>query len=82
MSGWSMQLDAAGGNQHAVIHATCAANAVSIHTVKFVTGSESDAKEAADALVNTLGIDLGDVYVVPAGSLTKPAKRGGRRAKE
>jgi hypothetical protein len=79
VSGWSMQLDSS--DQFAVVHATCAASTVDIHAVKFVSGSDSDAKEAADAMAAALNISADDVHVVPAGNLTKAAKRG-RHAKD
>lgn len=69
-----MQLDT--GDQFAVVHATCLAGTVDIHAVKFVSGADGDAKEAADSMATALGISPDDLYVIPAGSLTKPAKRG------
>jgi hypothetical protein len=79
VSGWSMQLDT--GNQFAVVHAECPTGPVIIRAVKVVSGTDADAKEAAGAMADTLSINLDDVYVVPAGSLTKAAKRS-RHAKD
>jgi hypothetical protein len=73
--GWGMQFDT--GGLYAVVHATCDTGEVSVRKVKFVDSADGDPHEAADAMAEALDINPKELYVIPAGSLTQPAKRGG-----
>lgn len=73
---WTMPLGT--GDKYAIVHATCdSGDGVTVHTVKYLTGTAEDAKGAAVDLAETLGIDHSGLSIVPAGELTQ-SKRAGR----